>query len=196
MEEVNMKEVNIEDLQPGREYYIQREFGAYVNPHNESGRAIGKNLLNVIAYKDIPDKSGLKTGLSPDFNDDELFAQFEKVVPANPGIGYCGICDYNYYPSVGTNWDNLTVEQKQRSRGGYKFLERKIPGILYDSFMRQELSKAALITEGRPIETKYMTPAPGTWLGGRRRRKTKTKRRRKTKTKRRRKKTNTRYSKV
>ena len=190
-----MEEVKVENLEPGKDYYIQL-VGRYFNRHRKSGKAIGINFIKRFTFRELrsmPNFSNMNLTLHPDnFENDELFAQFEKVVPVNPARpDNCGICHYEYYPSILPSWDNLTDEQKPNSRGGYQFFKMKKQKI------EQKHALNTLMEQGNmyPPSREYTH----TFLGGktrRRRRKTNTKRRRKTNTKRRRKKTNTKYSKV
>ena len=197
-----MEEVKIKDLEPGKDYYIQL-VGRYLNKdfHN-SGKAIGINFKKTLTFSEIrimPNFSKINFIHGPGYyNDDDLFAQFEKVNPVNPGTSECGICHYEYYPSILPSWDTLEDEEKLDDNGGGQFFKMKKPEILLDSAMRQKLVEAGMRQE-LAIDPRDQMRHARTFIGGktrRRRRKRKTKRRRKRKTKRRRKKTNTKYSKV
>jgi hypothetical protein len=190
-----MEEVKINDLEPGKDYYIQL-VGRYLNQHRKSGKAIGINFQKTVSFREIKGL-GLDLTLSPDnFDDDDLFAQFKEVVAVNPGTRECGICHYDYYPSILPSWYNLTDEQRRRTRGGYQFFKKtKTKKEREDEQAHESLDRIMEQSNMYP----YSRKPTHRYLGGKTRktrRKTKTKRRRKTKTKRRRKKTNTKYSKV
>ena len=182
-----MEEVKIKDLKPGKDYYIQL-VGSYFthNDYRESGKAIGINFQKTVTFRELIHdnmNNGLDLTLSLDsFKNDDLFAQFEKVVPVNPDTPHkCGICHYEYYPSILPSWDNLTDEQKEISRGGYQFFKIK----------KQETVQVMRNKIHETMSPTVLSSHVRKFLGGktrRRRRKTKTKRRRKTNTKRRRKK--------
>ena len=199
-----MEEVKINDLVPGKNYYIQL-VGRYLNQRRKSGKAIGINFQKTVSFREIMDIPGLDFTLSPGiFYDDDLFAQFEKVVAVNPGTRECGVCGSDYYPSILPSWYNLTDEQRRRNRGGYQFFKKTKTKQEREATQAHEaldirMEQSNMYPYSRKPTHRYLDGDPPTILGGktrRTRRKTKTKRRRKTKTKRRRKKTNTKYSKV
>ena len=109
-----MKEVKIKDLKPGNDYYIQL-VGPYFNKDiHKTGRAKGINFKRRLTFSELskmPNFDSLYLTVSADnFNNDHLFAQFEKVVAVNPDTRECGICHYEYYPSISPSWNNLTDE--------------------------------------------------------------------------------------
>jgi hypothetical protein len=121
-----MEEVRPNNLVVGEDYYIQM-VGRYKNEHHQSGRAIGRGFIQTITFGEIIQQQGydaINCGIHPDcFNFPDIFVQFSKVEPVNPGARACGICDYQFYPATPANFDTLNNERKARACGGYKFFK-------------------------------------------------------------------------
>jgi hypothetical protein len=188
-----MEEVKVENLEKGKDYFIQM-VGRYLNEHRKSGKGIAINFIKTLTFGELERMPNLFDfefgGIHPgSFDNDDLFVQFEKVIPVNPESHECGICHYTYYPPIPPSWDNLTEEQKTMSRGGYRFFKRK----------KQEKKTREDKQAHKGLNTLMSNKL--TINGGktrrrniRRRRKINTKTRKKAKTKR--KKTNAKYSQV
>ena len=189
-----MEEVKVESLEKREDYNIQM-VGRYLNEHRKSGKAIAINFIKTLTFRQIRDMPNFQNidlgGIHPDnFDDDDLFVQFEKVIPVNPEFNECGICHYTYYPAILPSWDNLTEEQKTISRGGYRFFKRK----KQEKKKRedQQAHKALNILMSNKLAINGIIKNTHKYLNGgktrrrniRRRRKRNTKTRRKTNTKR------------
>ena len=187
-----MEEVRPNDLEVGQDYYIQMVGRFARNVHRQSGKAIGKGFIGTLTFGEIVEQYGdgaINCGIHPDcFNAPDIFVQFREVVPVNPGGRPCGICNYQFYPAAGDNWDTmtdpngqLTTEELQRvSCGGYKFFrmnKKEIEKRVAERAMKQGVEQVAPVTAVPGVKT-YMT----SFMGGkkrRRRRKTRRKTRRK-----------------
>ena len=145
----NMKEVRAEDLIEKKDYYIEM-VGRYKNEYRQSGKAIGIAFTKIITFKKIKEdfkkieeelgdnkfyKFDCGIGLD-NFDPNDKFVVFEKVIPVNPGERECGICEYGFYPPLPDDWDTMTVEEKTVSRGGYKFFEKESTRIIQQVQMR------------------------------------------------------------
>lgn len=189
-----MEEVKVENLEKGKDYFIQM-VGRYLNQHRKSGKAIAINFIKTLTFRQIRDMPNFQNidlgGIHPDyFEDDDLFVQFEKVIPVNPELNECGICHYTFYPPIPPSWDNLTEEQKTMSRGGYRFFKRKKQEK--NTREDQQAHKALNILMSNKLAINGIIKNTHKYLNGgktrrrniRRRRKRNTKTRRKTNTKR------------
>lgn len=199
-----MEEVKVENLEEGKDYFIQM-VGLYLNEHRKSGKAIAINFIKTLTFGELERMPNLFDiefgGIHPgNFENDDLFVQFEKVIPVNPESHECGICHYTYYPPILPSWDNLTEEQKTMSRGGYRFfkMKKKEKKKREDKQAHEALNKLMnnklTITDTRTKTHKYLNGGKTRRRNIRRRRKINTKTRKKAKTKR--KKTNAKYSQV
>lgn len=199
-----MEEVKVENLEKGKDYFIQM-VGRYLNEHRKSGKGIAINFIKTLTFGELERMPNLFDfefgGIHPgSFDNDDLFVQFEKVIPVNPESHECGICHYTYYPPIPPSWDNLTEEQKTISRGGYRFFKRKKQekktredkqahkGL--NTLMSNKLTINGIIKNTH----NYLNGGKTRRRNIRRRRKINTKTRKKAKTKR--KKTNAKYSQV
>ena len=145
----NLKEVRADDLIEGKDYYIEM-VGRYKNEYRQSGKAIGIAFTKIITFKEIKEDfkkiekelgdnkfSKFDCGIGLDnFDSNDKFVVFEKVIPVNPGERECGICEYGFYPPLPDDWDTMTVEEKTVSRGGYKFFEKESTRIIQQVQMR------------------------------------------------------------
>ena len=120
-----MEEVRPNNLEVGKDYYIEMVGSQVTNEYRESGKAIGRGFIRTITLQEILNEDREYSGdygINPEaFDMDHIFVQFREVVPVNPGRRACGICDFQFYPVPHPDYYTLNEEQKKRSSGGYIF---------------------------------------------------------------------------